>query len=252
MHSAPVRHFSMCLVIGSGLGLALVTATTPAAASPADPITGYIYDNILYQQTSNSAPTTPEGYFFDMGYFFTNPGDYTTGTVSYPGPGSPQTLPVLPGSNNTQYDFQSGLFSSMSALHAAYPFGHYTITASGGSAGTEKAHIDYKHDYFTTTTPYVTNYSSLNGLNTAANFSVDYDSFTPNSRVSAGFTFFTITDASTGAAVYTDDFQDPSSMSALILADTLSPDTTYDYELDFSDRLNGYNNGSGVVYHARV
>jgi len=222
-----------------------VTATTPAAATTADPITGYIYDNILYQQTSNSAPTTPEGYFFDMGFYFTNPGDYTTGTVSYPGPGSPQTLPALSGST-TQYDSQSSLYSSRSALHAAYPFGHYKITASGGSSGTGKANINYTHNYFTKAIPYLTNFSSLNGLNPTQNFTVDFNSFTPNSHVSQGFTFLTIYNASTDMAVFSDEFLNPTSMDALILADTLLPDTTYDYELDFSDRLNGFDSKNGT------
>jgi hypothetical protein len=128
----------------------------------------------------------------------------------------------------------------MAALHAAYPFGHYTITAGGGSSGAARASINYTHDYFTTAIPYLTNYNSLNGLNPAQDFTVDFNSFTPNSHVSEGFTFLTITDASTGAAVFTDDFQDPTSTDALILAETLLPGTTYDYELDFSDRLNGY------------
>jgi hypothetical protein len=178
-----------------------------------------------------------------MGLFFTNAGDYTTGTATYPGLGSPQSLPAPAGS--TQFDFLSALYPTMAALHAAYPFGHYTITASGGTAGTATAHINYRHDYFTRAIPYVTNYSALNGLNPAANFNVNFNSFTPNSHVTKGYTFLTITNALTGAPVVTDDFLSPTSTAALILAGTLSPDTTYDYELDFSDRLNGFNNGSG-------
>jgi hypothetical protein len=174
-----------------------------------------------------------------MGVYFNTAGDYTAGTVHYPGPGSPQSLPAPAGS--TQFDYQSSLYSSMSALHAAYPFGHYRITASGGSSGKETARINYTHDYFTHTIPYLTNFSSLNGLNPAQNFTADFNSFTPNSHVTEGFTFLTIYDASTDAVVFSDQFLDPSSTDALILADTLLPDTTYDYELDFSDRLNGYN-----------
>jgi len=113
----------------------------------------------------------------------------------------------------------------MAALHAAYPFGLYTITGSGGSAGTATAYIDYRHDYFTNTIPYVTNFSALNGLNPAANFTVDFNSFTPNSHVTEGFTFLTITDVSTGVAVVNDDFLTPTTMSALISAGTLLPDT---------------------------
>jgi|ERR1700733_8672834 len=239
MRFRPGRLFSVCMAVSTGVALTIVTAAKPAAATTADPITAYIYDNILYQQTSNSAPTTPEGYFFDMGVYFNNAADYAHGTAFYPFH-PPQSLPTG-GAGSTQYDYQSSLYPSMLALHAAYPFGQYNFIAGGGSSGTTTASINYTHDYFTTTIPYVTDFSSLNGLNPAQNFTVDFNSFTPNSHVSEGFTFLTITNASTGAVVYTDDFLSPTSTDALILADTLLPDTTYDYELDFSDRLNGYN-----------
>jgi len=231
MRSSFVRQFSVVLAVSSGLGLTI--ATKPAAA---DTITGYIFNNTVYQQTSNSAPTTPQGYFFDMGLFFDTAGDYTAGSVTYPGSGSPQSLPAPAGS--TQFDFNSSLYPSLAALHADYPFGRYTITASGGSAGTETSRINYKHDYFAKTVPYVTNFMSLNGLNPAANFSVHFNSFTPNSHVE-GFTFLTIYDASNDV-VFSDPFLDPTSTTALILAGTLLPDTTYSYELDFSDRLNKF------------
>jgi hypothetical protein len=173
-----------------------------------------------------------------MGVYFTNAPDYAHGTVFYPFH-PPQSLPTG-GAGSTQYDYQSSLYPSMFALHAAYPFGQYNFIAGGGSSGTATASINYTHDYFTTAIPYVTDFSSLNGLNPAANFTVDFNSFIPNSHVSEGFTFLTITNASTGAVVYTDPFLSPTSTDAVILADTLLPDTTYDYELDFSDRLNGY------------
>jgi hypothetical protein len=242
MRSSSVRQFALRLAVASSLALTIVTVAKPAAAAPVDPITGYVYDNISYNQTSNSAPTTPAGYFFDIGLFFATAGDYTTGTSTYPGPGSPQSLPAA---GSTEFNYSSPSYTTMAALHAAYPFGLYTITGSGGSAGTATAYIDYRHDYFTNTIPYVTNFSALNGLNPAANFTVEFNSFTPNSHVTEGFTFLTITDVSTGVAVVNDDFLTPTTMSALISAGTLLPDTLYDYELDFSDRLNGYNYGSG-------
>lgn len=243
MRSSSVRQFAQRLVVSSGLALTIVSAAKPAAATPVDPITGYIYDNISYDQTSNSAPTTPAGYFFSIGLYFNTAGDYTAGTATYPGSGSPQTLPAPAGS--TQFNYDSALYPTMAALHVAYPFGKYVITGSGGSVGAATAYINYKHDYFTKAIPYLTNFSALNGLNPAANFNVDFNSFTPNSHVTLGYTFLTITDVSTGVAVVTDDFLKPTTTSALIAAGTLLPDTTYDYELDFSDRLNGYNYGSG-------
>src|ERR1035437_6038280 len=87
--------FSLCLAALSGLGFTIAIGTKPAAA---DTITGYIYNNTYYKQNSDSAPSAPAGYFFNMGVYFTDPASYTHGSVTYPGPGSPQTLPAPAGS----------------------------------------------------------------------------------------------------------------------------------------------------------
>ena len=236
--------FSLCLAALSGLGFTIAIGTNPAAADTIDPITGYIYNNTYYKQNSDSAPSAPAGYFFNMGVYFTDPASYANGSVTYPGLGSPQTLPAPAGSN--QYNYTSGTYATNSALHTDYPFGTYTVSAGGGSAGSATAVIPYAKDYFTSTVPYVTNFSSLNGLNTAANFTVNYNSFVPNSSVpdpsyfADSYTFFTIYDFITGAAVFSDNFLNPSTTSSLILAGTLLPGTDYVYELDFSNRLDGY------------
>jgi hypothetical protein len=218
-----------------GITLIVSAAATPAFA--VDQIIGYVYNNNSYTQTSNSAPTTPFGYFFSIGAFFATPGDYSSATATYPGPASPQSLPYA---SSTEFNYSSPYFSSSADLQAAYPFGTYSITATG-PAGTSSSTIEYNNNYFTTAIPYIQNYSSLNGLNTRQGFTVLYPSFTPDPAVTEGFTFFTIYDATTGVAVYSDEFQSPNSTSAFIAANTLSPGVTYDFELDYSDRLNGPN-----------
>jgi hypothetical protein len=65
---------------------------------------------------------------------------------------------------------------------------------------------------------------------------VHYNSFTPDPNVTNGFTFFTIFNAATQQIVFQDSFQS-SSTAALIPVNTLSPNTTYRLELDFSNRL---------------
>jgi hypothetical protein len=218
------------LAATGSLALAMTTG-----AAQADQITGYLYDNTSYAQTSDSAPTTPIGYFFSLGATFTTPGDYTTATASYPGSGSPQNLPT---NGSTGFNFNSSFYSSLSDLHADYPFGTYTISASGGPAGTATANISYNADPFTGTVPYLTNYSALNGMDPDAAMTVLYNAFTPDPSSTEGFTFLTIYDA--GSPVFSDEFQSPSSTSAVIAADTLLADTTYTYEIDCSDRIDGF------------
>lgn len=232
MNSIRSRQFANLLAVAAVVSALAVT--TPAFA--VDDISGFLFNNTSYSQTSNSAPTMPVGYFFSLGATFGTAGDYNSATATYPGTGSPQTLPAL---GTTEFNYNSTGYGSSTALQAAYPFGTYTITATG-SAGTSTSNIPYAANLFANAIPYLTNFSSLNGLNSGQSFTVDYDSFTPNSGASQGFTFFTVYNATSGNVVYSDEFQNPSSTSAVIPANTLTSGTAYDYEIDFSDRLNGY------------
>ena len=212
---------------------ALIGSADPASA---DPITAFIFNNTAYEQTSSSAPTTPAFYFFNIGVTQTA-GDFNSASATYPGPGSPQSLPLM---NPTEFNFGSPRITSSGALRAAYPFGTYSITTTNTmtSASTTGV-INYTADYFTSTIPYLTNYGALNGLNPAATFTFSFPAFTPNPSVTQGFTFLTIYDATSGQIVTGDEFQPPSTTSFTIPANTLAPSHTYDFELDFSDRLNG-------------
>jgi hypothetical protein len=106
----------------------------------------------------------------------------------------------LPLVKPTTFNFESPAFTFLTALHAAYPFGTYSITTTVTSASTTGV-INYTADYFTSTVPYLTNYTALNGLNPAAAFTFSFPAFTPNPSVTEGFTFLTIYDATTGPLV---------------------------------------------------
>lgn len=218
------------------LALAVITGVGSFAQHAlADTITGFIFNNTSFAQRSNAPPANPAGYFFSIGADFDTPGDFTSASATYPGPGSPQSLPP---NGTTGFNFNSSFYSSLAALHSDYPFGAYSITASG-PAGTEISNVPYSADYFASATPYIANFSSLSGLNPAAGFTVDYPAFAPNPNVSEGFTFFTIYDVATGAAVFGNEFQPPSSTGSFIPANTLMANTAYGFELDYSDRLDG-------------
>jgi len=203
-----------------------------------------VFNNEVYEQTSSSAPTTPAGYFFNIGALFNNPGDFTAATATFPGTGSPQALTL----SGTSFGFGSP-FGSLSAIHAAYGFGTYNYAASGGTQGPATAKLSYTADNFTSAIPALSaaTYTTLNGYNPANAISAVFNAFTPNGNANEAFTFFTIFDAATSAVVYSAGFLDPSTTSALIPANTLAPDTAYTYELDFSDRLQGLDEASGVT-----
>ena len=222
-------------VLAAVVGFALVGAVFTAQPEPAlaDSASALIFNNTVFDQTSNSAPVTPAFYFFSIAATFQTAGSYNAATATYPGPGSPQPLALI---GPTEFNFSSPAFGSLSTLQTAYPFGTYTVTATGGQP-TSVSSLSYTANFFSTTVPFITNYSSLNGLNPASNFGVDYNSFTPDPNVTNGFTFFTVTNAATQQVVFQDGLQSPSSMVAIIPANTLSPNTSYNFELDFSNRL---------------
>jgi hypothetical protein len=118
----------------------------------------------VFDQTSNSAPATPSFLFFSIGATFQTAGSYNAATATYPGPGSPQTLALV---GPTRFDFSSPPFSSLPALQTAYPFGTYTVTATG-SQPTSVSSLSYQANFFSTTIPFLTNFSSLNGLDPAS------------------------------------------------------------------------------------
>lgn len=201
--------------------------------APVESVNSYIFDNTVFDQTSDAALLVPWFYFFSIGATFLTAGDYSTASASYPGPDSPQTLALIAP---TTFNFSSPAFTSFSTLQDAYPFGTYTVTGTGNQISSTSS-VSYQANYFTSTVPFVTNYSSLNGFDPANDFTVHHNSFTPDPHVTTGFTFLTIWNANTHQVVFQDFFQSPSSTTDLIPANTLSPNTDYTFELDFSDRL---------------
>ena len=231
------------LVLG-GTSL-LLSSAIPARA---DLVDVNIFDNTTYQQTSSSAPTSVFGYFFNTGGDFQTPGDFASASVTIPTlPSSAQVLNV----SGTSFGFGSLFFPSLSDLHNTYPFGSYTITASGGTVGSESVTLSYLSDPFTSDIPALNpgTFAGLQGFNPADAFTIDFNSFTPNSStipvVNEAFTFFTIRN-STGAVAFATSLPDTAT-SILLPANTLAPNTTYSFELDFSDRIAGTDPTTGVA-----
>lgn len=228
-----------CKIVGSAALVVCLMAPIRASGQTDFTMGGNVYNNTLYQQTSN-APGALTAYWFAIGANAANGGVYDTATATYPGPGSPLDLPAAPGTANTSnasFTYSTSLYSSEADLHSDFPYGTYTIAASGAS-GSVQTNIDYAADYFAATVPYLTNFDELNGMNPSVGLSVNFPAYTPDSHATEGFIFFTVFDSG-GNAVVSNGFLDSSSTSAPIPANSLLPNTDYTFELDYSDRIDG-------------
>jgi len=227
---------SMRIMMNS-LRFGLPILVSIAAPLRADLMEVDFFKNISYSQTSGAAPTTPAGYFAGFREFFQNPGDFDTAMVTYPGPGSPQALTMQ---NPTLFAFGSPFVPTQGDLDSAYPFGTYTFTAiNSGTSATQAANINYTADAYTADIPALTaaTFAALQGLNPAAPFTFNFNSFTPNPLASVGLTFLTVFGSSFGGG------HANTTTSAVLPANTLLPNTKYTYELDFSDRISGFDSG---------
>lgn len=193
-----------------------------------------IFKNVLYQQTSGAAPTSPAFYFADVEATMQNPGDFTSVTVTYPGPGSPVPLPLASPNR-----FGIGpSFATQGDMDTAFPFGTYTFQTNTSLT----AALNYLQDAYTSDIPALdaATFNALQGMNPALPFTFHFNSFTPSPNASHGATFLSV-----GSSFGTGGLS-PSSTSAVMSANTLLPSTTYTYELDFSDRVTGTDPNSGV------
>jgi hypothetical protein len=215
----------------------LVLIVGAANSTRAEGITGVdIFKNILYTQSSGASPTTPSLYFADLELRSQTLGDFTDVSVTYPGPASPTSLPEV---SPTFFSYGPP-FGTQAAMDAAIPFGAYDFAATNsGTSFSQTATLNYSTDAFTSAIPALSaaSFSALNGLNPTTALTVGFNSFTPNAAASEGFTFFSIFNGS--GTFFSDGFLAPNSTSLILPAGTLAANTTYLFELDFSDRING-------------
>jgi hypothetical protein len=194
-----------------------------------------MFQNLAYTQTSGGVAFNDT--FLNLEASM-NPGDFTSVSVSYPGPASPDSLTL---ESSTKFGEGPG-FPNQAAMDAAYPMGTYLFTATGGTVGFEQASLDYTVDAFTSDIPALTtaSFNALQGMNPNLPFTFDFNSFTPNSNASFGTTYLSVFGSSFSTS------GPPTTTSATMAAGTLLPDTTYEYELDFSDRITGLDPINGV------
>jgi hypothetical protein len=161
---------------------------------------------------------------------------YNQASLTYPGAGSPQALPLASG--GTLFNFETSSFSSKAALDAAYPFGTYTANVTNTSTGaTNTDSINYTRSAYSSTTPALTQatYLGLQGLNASKSFDFNFNAQTPNPVADTSYTFLNIFGPN-GFFYSAGSFLSPGTTNVTLPANVLMPDTQYSFDLDFSDR----------------
>lgn len=192
------------------------------------------FTNEEFAQTSSAAPTAPSVYFFSLGGTLSSTTADTTVTATFPGTSSPFTIPIT----GTNFNKNSSSFASLGDLQAAFNFGTYTFSA----AAIPSATLNYSANHFDSTIPALSaaSYTSLQGLNPANSLTINFDSFTaPDATVNETDTFFTIVNTTTGTVAFSQAFLPNSTTSVVLPANTLAANTGYQFDLDFSNRING-------------
>jgi hypothetical protein len=146
------------------IGLAVAGLIAGAGAAQAQFVKADVGIDPTFAQTD---PTTvsPTGGFFSARAFVNSESDFSGGTLTYGGSGSPKTLSFVPG--DIAWEFQTP-GTPLPTLKTLFPIGDYTFNLTGGADGPTSATIGYTGDAFSNT-PFLTptSFSALQGLNAA-------------------------------------------------------------------------------------
>ncbi len=193
-----------------------------------------IFGNISYIQTGDGNTLSLNGTFFSADLNAAVANAYTSASVSYPGPDSPQALPQ---SSPTDYGFQTGLLPDLATMEAAYPFGNYSFQGMNGP-DTDTATLSYSADDYSQSNPFLTgtDYSSLQGMDSTQAFTFHFSPYVTGANATESDIFFTISDVTTGQTVFTTGGLPSTTTSVVLPANTLAHGDLFDYELDYSNR----------------
>ena len=207
----------------------LFLAAAPVAKAGIDFIDGA--RNLTYSQTGNGNTTTPTGAFFSIDLHSTGAGDFTSATMTFPGPSSPLSLPVQ---TPTDFHFQTGLFATKAAMDAAFPLGTYRFNTTPAATTS----LAFPADDFPLGAPFLTgtDFISLQGMNPASPFTFHLSPYVAGPTATESFIFLTIFDATLNSTVFSQNFLPRTTTSVTLPASTLAFGHNFTYELDYSNR----------------
>ena len=146
------------------IGLAVAALVTAGGAAHAQLMEADIGVNPTFEQTDATTVDSTGG-FFSARAFVTNESDFTGGTLTYAGPGSPQTLSYVPADVAWEFSESNGIFSD---LQTAYPNVGYQFDLTGGTMGPLSVTVSYAGNAYSNTPQLAAaSFNALQGLNAA-------------------------------------------------------------------------------------
>jgi hypothetical protein len=201
--------------------------------------------NPTFEQTGPTTVTSTFG-FFSGRAFVTGAGDFDGGTLTYGGPGSPQTLSYVPA--DVAWEF-GDLNATFSGLQTAYPTGGYVFDLTGGAKGPTTFSINYNGDAYANTPQLAAaSFSALQDLNAAAPITLHFNPMdvSPNATPGANNIFFSIVNTSDNMTVFSSPALPTTATSVTLPGGQLLRGQSYAFDLLFDDRVTGTDPDSGV------
>jgi hypothetical protein len=207
----------------------------PLSASRADAkVTDFtIFFTHEYEQTSATKIKS-------LYYYFASFADVSTllnssATLSTP---TNSSLDMTPESGSVPSFLYETSHLTRAELDSDFPAGSYIFDELNSKSGASvSVTLKYKgKDHFSKPpTLTASSYDGLSGLNPDQSYTFSFDQFSAPSTY-LGIIFFTVTDVSTGAVVYSTSTETLTTTGFTVPADTFATDTDYEEELDFSTR----------------
>lgn len=192
----------------------------------------------VFEQTDNSAPTTPFEWSFNAGV----QGGLDVEAASFTYPGGSQVLSQPQGNFETQ-----GLqYATQAAMDAAYPDGSYSFSVTLEGSSMELGPFTLTgSDY--PVVPHVTNFEELKAHDYTQAFDLTWNSFTGSAA--EDLVLFDIRDVLSGNGVFS-DFLDAGATSYEIPANALQADRIYSIDVLFFKMKDGSETPQALVGYA--
>lgn len=223
-----------CISLGIGLGAIGVSFPAQAAASTPSQaaITSFSLSQFAnYTQTSNAQPNSGSFTFFPN-IRYTDEAALTSAFVFYNGTESSIPLDSLFPFGDEFVAANSLTYPTLEALEAVFPDGtQYIYTIVGGSLGTQAAVLPtVPPRAFVNDVPFLTGttFNDLQGFDPSQPLTISFNGTSLFPDISKNFSIL----STLGGTVF-DVSLNPTDTSLLLPANTLAPNTSYEFELEY-------------------